>query len=177
MVERPLLLFAVLHLKGYDMKKPSKNIAATVADLIGPVVSELDYDLWDVEYVKEGSEYYLRITIDREEGITIDDCETVHRAIDPLLDEADPVEDSYHLEVSSPGIERELKYDWHFEEFIGARVEVKLYAPVNGIKSAVGELSGYSDEGVKIKVGEDEHTYPHDKVAKVSTVFDFEDIE
>lgn len=159
------------------MKKASKNIASAVAELIGPTVSSLDYDLWDVEYVKEGADYYLRVTIDREEGITIDDCETVHRAIDPILDEADPIEDSYHLEVSSPGIERELKYDWHFEEFIGADVEVKLYAPINGAKSYIGELLGSDEQKVTVKVGQDEVTFPHDKIAKVVTVFDFDSIE
>lgn len=159
------------------MKKSSKNIASTVADLIGPTVSELDYDLWDVEYVKEGAEYYLRITIDREEGITIDDCEKVHRAIDPLLDEADPIEDSYHLEVSSPGIERELKYDWHFDEFIGCTVELKLYAPMNGSKSIIGELVSRTDDGVTVSVSGEQTTLPHDKIAKVQTVFDFDSLD
>ena len=159
------------------MKKTTKNIASVVADLIGPTVSELDYDLWDVEYVKEGAEYYLRVTIDREEGITIDDCEKVHRAIDPILDEADPIEDSYHLEVSSPGIERELKYDWHFEAFMGCNVELKLYAPLNGSKSYVGELVEYTDEAVSVKQGENTVTVPHDKIAKVQTVLDFDSID
>lgn len=159
------------------MKKNSKNIASTVADLIGPTVAELDYDLWDVEYVKEGSEYYLRITIDREEGITIDDCELVHRTIDPMLDEADPIEDSYHLEVSSPGIERELKYDWHFEAFIGAEVEAKLYAPVNGAKSYRGVLVGYSEAEIIINVGDTDVALPSDKVSKVNTVYNFEEIK
>ena len=159
------------------MKKNSKNIASTVADLIGPTVAELDYDLWDVEYVKEGSEYYLRITIDREEGITIDDCELVHRTIDPMLDEADPIEDSYHLEVSSPGIERELKYDWHFEAFIGAEVEAKLYAPVNGAKSYRGVLVGYSETEIIINVGDTDVSLPSDKVSKVNTVYNFEEIK
>ena len=159
------------------MKKNSKNIASTVADLIGPTVAELDYDLWDVEYVKEGSEYYLRITIDREEGITIDDCELVHRTIDPMLDEADPIEDSYHLEVSSPGIERELKYDWHFEAFIGAEVEAKLYAPVNGAKSYRGVLAGYSEAEIIINVGDTDVALPSDKVSKVNTVYNFEEIK
>ena len=159
------------------MKKNSKNIASTVADLIGPTVAELDYDLWDVEYVKEGSEYYLRITIDREEGITIDDCELVHRTIDPMLDEADPIEDSYHLEVSSPGIERELKYDWHFEAFIGAEVEAKLYAPVNGAKSYRGVLVGYSETEIIINVGDTDVALPSDKVSKVNTVYNFEEIK
>ena len=159
------------------MKKSSKNIASTVAELVGPVISELDYDLWDVEYVKEGADYYLRITIDREEGITIDDCETVHRAIDPILDEADPIEDSYHLEVSSPGIERELKYDWHFEEFIGEKIEVKLYAPLNGVKSLCGILVSKSESAVTINLSGTEMTIDDEKIAKVQTVFDFNSIE
>ncbi len=159
------------------MKKSSKNIASTVAELVGPPISEMDYDLWDVEYVKEGADYYLRITIDRAEGITIDDCEKVHRAIDPLLDEADPIEDSYHLEVSSPGIERELKYDWHFEEFIGEKVEVKLYAPLNGVKSLCGNLVAKTENGVTVNVNGEEITIDDEKIAKVQTVFDFNSIE
>ncbi len=159
------------------MKKGSKNIASTVADLIGPTVSELDFDLWDVEYVKEGSEYYLRITIDREEGITIDDCELVHRAIDPLLDEADPIEDSYHLEVSSPGIERELKYDWHYDAFIGAEVEAKLYAPINGAKAYRGTLVAYSENDITINNGLSDIVLPSGKVSKVNTVFNFDEIK
>ncbi len=159
------------------MKKSTKNIASSVAELIGPTVGELGYDLWDVEYVKEGSEYYLRITIDREEGINIDDCEKVHRAIDPILDEADPIEDSYHLEVSSPGIERQLKYDWHFDAFIGCEIEVKLYAPVNGVKSYIGVLTSHNSEGVSIEQAGDILSFPHDKIAKVQTVFNFDSID
>ncbi len=157
------------------MKKNDRNIASTVADIVGPVISGLDYDLWDVEYVKEGADYYLRITIDREEGITIDDCETVHRAIDPLLDEADPIEGAYHLEVSSPGIERELKYDWHYEQFIGATVEAKLFAPLNGRKSVCGSLVSHTPDELVILEGDAEVRLPCDKVAKVRTVFNFDD--
>ncbi len=156
------------------MKKGAKNIASAVSELLSDTVNELGYELWDVEYVKEGSEYYLRITIDSEEGITIDDCEKVHRAIDPILDEADPIEDSYHLEVSSPGIERELKYDWHFDVFVGSEVEVKLYAPINKAKSMRGELVSKTDDGVCIKTFDGEIVLPDDKVAKVQTVFDFD---
>ena len=83
-----------------------KNVAGTVAELIADTVRENGCELWDVEYVKEGADWHLRVTIDREGGVGIDDCERVHRAIDPLLDEADPIEGSYYLEVSSPGIPR-----------------------------------------------------------------------
>ena len=159
------------------MKKGAKNIASAVNELLLGIINELGYVLWDVEYVKEGSEYYLRITIDNEEGITIDDCEKVHRAIDPVLDEADPIEDSYHLEVSSPGIERELKYDWHFEAFAGSTVEVKLYAPLDGSKSMVGELVSKTSDGVCVNVQGENVILPDDKIAKVQTVFDFDNIE
>jgi ribosome maturation factor RimP len=99
--------------------------------LAEPVAESLGYFIWDVEYVKEGARQILRITIDTEadEGITIEDCEKMHRAIDPVLDEADPIESAYYLEVSSPGIERELKYDFHFLACEDWDVEVKLYAP------------------------------------------------
>ncbi len=84
--------------------KKSGGVVATVKKLAEPIANDLGYELWDVEYVKEGADYYLRITIDSEEGITIDDCERMHRAIDPVLDEEDPIEGFYHLEVSSTGI-------------------------------------------------------------------------
>ena len=91
------------------MKKSTKNIASTVRELIAPTAESLGLILWDVEYVKEGTEWYLRVTIDTEEGVTIEDCEKMHRAIDPLLDEADPIEGSYTFEVSSAGADRVLK--------------------------------------------------------------------
>lgn len=95
-------------------KNSTQGTASAVRELIEPTVTELGYDIWDVEYVKEGADMHLRITIDSEDGIDIDDCEKVHRAIDPLIDEADPIEESYLLEVSSPGIERRLRTPEHF---------------------------------------------------------------
>ena len=96
------------------MAKGQKNIAQTVTDLIIGKINDLGYSLWDVEYVKEGASYYLRITIDSENGISIDDCEKVHRGIETILDDADPIEGAYHLEVSSPGIEHVLRTEDHF---------------------------------------------------------------
>ncbi|MBR5632554.1 MAG: ribosome maturation factor RimP, partial [Clostridia bacterium] len=112
-----------------------KNIAGTVWDLVEPTANELGYSIWDVEYVKEGADMYLRITIDSEEGIDIDDCERMTRAIDPLLDEADPIEDFYYLEVSSPGVERELRTDEHVKKSIGQKVLAKLFTAKDGQKS------------------------------------------
>ena len=86
------------------MASSKGNIAARVTDVISPVVSELGYEIWDVEYVKEGADWHLRVTIDSPNGININDCEKVHRAIDPVLDEYDPIEDAYYLDVSSPGL-------------------------------------------------------------------------
>ena len=111
-----------------------KSIKDTVREAIAPTVSELGYRIWDITYSKIGADYHLEITIDNDEGINIDDCERVHRAIDPILDEIDPIETFYYLDVSSPGIERELKCDMHIEACEGWDVEVKLYAPLNGSK-------------------------------------------
>ena len=112
------------------MAKGSKNVVSVVREALEPVITELGYRLWDLEYVKEGAEYFLRFTIDSDDGITIDDCEKVHRTIDPLLDELDPIEGSYNLQVSSPGLERDVKYDWHYAALIGEKLELKLYAPI-----------------------------------------------
>ena len=156
-----------------------KNIAATVEALLAPTVKELGYELWDVVYEKEGPAWYLRITIDKFEGITIEDCELVHRAIDPILDEADPIEGSYNLEVSSPGIERELRRPSHIEEFTGTgeQVEVRFFAPRDGKKSVVGEIESYDAEGdiLTLSVGDEKLTLPRSECARIKTVFDFGD--
>ena len=157
------------------MKNGTKNVAATVSELIAPIAEGLGYFLWDVEFVKEGSRHILRVTIDSEEGINIDDCEKMHRAIDPVLDEADPIETAYYLEVSSPGIERELRTDAHILGCIGESVEVKLYAPVDGVKSISGILAGYEDGKISVNVGTSVKTFDRKEVAKIKTVFDFGD--
>ena len=152
----------------------NKNVASTVREIISPVADELGYYIWDVEFVKEGADKHLRITIDNEEGITIEDCEKFHRAIDAPLDEADPIAEAYILEVSSPGIERELKYPEHIEACEGWDVEVKLYAPKNGSKMYRGVLCGYDDEGnITIEVGEEKLAFKPDEVAKIATYYDF----
>ena len=158
------------------------NIAERVEALLTPHITEMGYRVWDVEYVKEGAEWYLRITIDAEQGISIDDCERLHRAIDAPLDEADPIEQAYHLEVSSPGIERVVKYPWHFTACVGCDIVVKLYAPMQelgGVKQVRGILVGYDEEEdtFTLRVGAEEtsvcHTIPRAKAASVRTAFDF----
>ena len=122
----------------------------TVARLAEPVVKEAGCTLWDVEYVKEAGTYYLRVFIDKEGGVGIDDCEAVSRALDPILDEADPIEGSYTFEVGSAGIERELKKPEHFAAYIGSEVEVRTYKPIDGQKVFVGTLSKYGPDGAEI---------------------------
>ncbi len=157
------------------MKKSNGGIVGAVKAIAAPLAEELGYFLWDVEYVKEGSQMYLRITIDAEDGITIEDCEKMHRAIDPLLDEADPIEDAYHLEISSPGIERDLKNDMQINACEGWDVEVRLYTPVEGSKSHLGVLVGLDDENnVVIEAADGIRKFPRASVASLKTHYDFD---
>lgn len=152
----------------------AKNTAQTVWDLALPVANELGLMLWDVEFVKEGARRVLRITIDSEEGVTIEDCERMHRAIDPVLDEADPIETAYDLEVSSPGIERELRTNEHIECFVGELVDLRFFAPVNGQKTHRAVLMGLSEGGeVLAEIGGETVAFARDKIAKITTVFEF----
>ena len=148
-----------------------KSVKETVREAIAPTVEELGYVIWDITYTKIGADYHLEITIDNEEGIGIEDCERVHRAIDPILDEADPIEGFYYLEVSSPGIERELKYDWHIDACIGMAVEAKLFAPKDGRKTVVGELSAHDGEKVTIKEGDTETVLLRSEISKLATIY------
>ena len=156
------------------MAKNGKGIVETVWELADPIAEELGCWIWDVEYVKEGARRVLRITIDSEEGITINDCENLHRAIDPVLDEADPIEEAYYLEVSSPGVERELRTPAHIEACEGWNVEVRLYAPLNGAKKFRGVLLPCAENGdICIASGEQTLTFARDAVAKIQTYFEF----
>lgn len=153
----------------------NKNVAATVRELISPVADDMGYYVWDVEFVKEGADKYLRITIDNEDGITIEDCEKFHRAIDPILDEADPISEAYILEVSSPGIERELKCDEHIYACTDWDVEVRLYAPRDGVKQFRGVLLGLNDsDEIVISQNGKELAFRKSDVAKLSTYYDFD---
>ena len=158
------------------MANKKGGIAAAVRALAQPLCDQLGYELWDVEYVREGADYYLRITLDSERGITLDDCETFSRAIDPLLDEADPIPDAYHLEVSSPGIERELKTAAHIAACTGWDVEAKLFSPIDGVRIIRGELLGL-DEDKNVHVGdagsEKEWIIPVSAISRLCTVYDF----
>ncbi len=148
-----------------------KNIAATVAELVRETVEREGCTLWDTEFVKEGADWHLRITIEREGGVGIDDCERVHRAIDPLLDEADPIESFYYLEVSSPGLERELKTDAHLAASVGETVEVRLFAPRDGAKVFTGVLGEPVSGEIAISCEGGEMRFARSEIAKISTVY------
>ena len=128
------------------------KVTDTVAALAIPVVEAAGCSLWDVEYVKEAGQWFLRLYIDKEGGISIDDCEAVSRPMSDLLDEADPIEGSYVFEVSSAGADRVLKTDAHFEQFMGAEVEVKLYRPRDGRKEFVGLLRTHNEGDVTVEI-------------------------
>ena len=135
------------------------KIIDTVTGFALPVIEELGMELWDVEYVREGVQMYLRIYIDKPEGVGIADCEAVSRAVDPILDERDPIEESYIFEVSSAGLTRQLKKPAHFERLIGETIELKLYAPSDGSKIFSGELLSYSKGAVTIRYGDGERIF------------------
>ena len=150
-----------------------KRIADVVTELLTPVINDLGYEVWDVEYVREAAEWFLRITIDSPEGIDIDDCEKVHRAIDPVLDDADPIDDSYRLEVSSPGLERDIRTDAHFTACIGEKIEVRLFANLDGKKVHTGILRDYRDKQIVLECEDGERTIERKAASKIKTVFDF----
>lgn len=122
-----------------------KNTAAIAEELAAPILEEMGLQLWDVVYEKEGSGWYLRYYVDKEGGIDINSCEAFSRAISDVLDEADPIDGSYTLEVSSPGIERQLTRDWHFETLMGQQLLVRLIRPVEGVRDFIGTLTDYCD--------------------------------
>ncbi len=141
------------------------KITETVWQLAEPIVAAQGCTVWDVEYVREGSERFVRLYVGKAGGVDIRDCEAISRAMDPVLDEADPIPESYNFEVCSAGIERVLKRPGDFEKFLGSKVLVKLYAPEDGAKEFVGELLGFDDGAVTIRVGGAERRFEKQQVA------------
>lgn len=141
--------------------------------ILEPILKANHYELYDVEYVKEGSNWYLRTYIDKEDGITVDDCEIVSRQLSDLLDKNDFIPDSYILEVSSPGLGRQLKRDKHFEKSIGEEVEVKLFKPIDKKKDYIGILTAFSQDAITIEIEENTMEIPRTNLANVRLTFDF----
>ena len=149
------------------------KVTDLVASLAKPVVEQFGCELWDVEYVREGSEYFLRLYLDKEGGVDINDCEAVSRAFDPILDEKDPIQGSYHFEVCSAGLERVLKRPSDFQRFLGSPITVKLYRPRNGLKEIPCVLRGYKDGRLTVEAGKETITFEKSEVAQVRLRVEF----
>lgn len=132
------------------------SIEERVEKLVEPKIVELGYELYDVQYAKEGKDYFLRIFIDKESGIDLDDCEKVSDGINDLLDEADYIKEQYFLEVSSPGIERLLRKDKHLTNSIGKEITINLFKPLEGKKEYDGILNEFDDEFIELVSSENE---------------------
>lgn len=143
------------------------KVTDVVAQLARPIAEEQGCTLWDVEYVREAGVWYLRLYIDKEGGVSINDCEAVSRPVSDALDELDPIEGSYTFEVSSAGADRALKRPEHFAACLGSEVEVRLYRPQNGKKDWVGVLEGYTEEGLTIAAPTARMTFEKKDVAQV----------
>ena len=149
------------------------KITEQVWQFAQPIVEEHGCSLWDVEYVREGSERFLRLYIDKDGGVDITDCEAISRAVDPILDEKDPIPESYHFEVCSAGLERALKRPGDFERFMGSPITVKLYRPHNGLKEIPGVLRGYEDGRITVEAGKETVTFEKSEVALVRLRVEF----
>lgn len=150
-----------------------KDVASVVSALAEPICREQGLELYDVEYVKEGGIWYLRIFIDAEDGVDIEQCENISRALDPVLDAADPIKEQYYLEVSSVGLDRHLKKEKDFRYFMGCKIEVKLYRPVDGRKEFVGTLTDFAEGSFTIETEKESITFTQKEAALVRPYVEF----
>ena len=162
------LSFLSMHERSFFVK-----VTDLVTQFAKPIVEEAGCRLWDVEYVREGAERFLRIYIDKDGGVDVSDCEKIHRIIDPILDEKDPIAESYHFEVCSAGLERSLKRPEDFAQFMGSPVLVKLYRPRNGLKEIPAILRGYEDGKLTVEAGKESITFEKSEVALVRLRVEF----
>ncbi len=149
------------------------KVTDIVSQFAKPIVEAHGCSLWDVEYVREGSERFLRLYIEKEGGVDITDCEAISRAVDPVLDEVGPIAESYHFEVCSAGLERTLKRPSDFERFMGSPITVKLYRPRNGLKEIPGILRGFDDGRVTVEAGKETIEFQKSEVALVRLRVEF----
>lgn len=150
------------------------SIEERVENLLEKTINDLGYTLYDVEYAKEAKNYFLRIFIDKADGIDLNDCEKVNNAITELLDEADYIKDMYFLEVSSPGIERVLRKDKHLKQYIGAEIEVSLFKPIKGNKQMQGILESFDSENIALKYNNETIEIPRKGISLIKTVYNWE---
>lgn len=150
-----------------------EDYEARTEQLVMPILEQNNFTLYDVEYEKEAGTMYLRVYIDKEEGITLDDCELVSRAMNELLDKYDYIDDVYIFEVSSPGLGRQLKKDRHFEGSLGEEVDVKLYKPIDKVKQFTGILSAYDKDTITIELEDGDMVFNRKDIASVRLTIDF----
>ena len=150
------------------------NTVSVVWDIAKPLADSLGLILWDVKFLKEGSKWYLRIIIDKDGGVSIDDCVDMHHAIDKPLDDADPIQQSYNLQVQSPGVERELTRDFHFEAYLGEKVMVRLIKAFDGKRDYNGILTDYDNDSITIALNEETELNIKKKEASFIKADDFE---
>ena len=152
----------------------ANHIESLVEEIVVKLLQDTNIELIDVEYVKEGGEFFLRIYIDKDGGVSLNECELVTRALNPILDEKDPIKDNYYLEVSSPGLDRPLKKEKDFVKYQGRDVEIKLYKPINGSKMHEGELVGLTeDKNIKVIIDNDEVEFNKKDVALIRLAIKF----
>ena len=149
------------------------KVTDIVTKIAQPVVEAHGCQLWDVEYVREGDQRFLRLYLDKEGGVDITDCEKISRAVDPILDAEDPIAESYHFEVCSAGLERALKRPGDFERFMGSPIMIKLYRPRNGLKELPGILRGYEEGRVTAECGKETITFEKSEIALVRLRVEF----
>ena len=154
----------------------AKNILASVIEMVTPLCEENGCYLYDAEFQKEGKNQILRIFVDKDGGINIDECETVSRLISKKLDDEDIIATAYQLEVSSPGAERKLTKDWHYEKVMGKQIEISLYAPMDGKKSLTGILEAFDSNSITILENGSSINLPKDKIASAKLYFDINEV-
>lgn len=155
--------------------KKRGNTASAVLKIADPIAKDLGLILWDIQFLKEGASWFLRIFIDKDEGVSIDDCEAMSRALDKPLDEADIIEQSYYLEVSSPGINRKLTRSEHFLSSLGKKIKIRTIRPIENKREFFGELKQYEDGKLIVELNDDESkaTFNLDETAWVRLDDDF----
>lgn len=149
-----------------------EHIEQLVEKLVNEIIASTEMELVDVEYVKE-RDWYLRVFLDKEGGMEVDDCQWVSEQLEDRLDKLDPIKDSYYLEVSSPGLDRQLKKERDFIRHVGDKVEVHTFAPINGTKLFVGTLNGLIDGAVSINMEGKEMSIPRDKASQIRLYLEF----
>lgn len=149
------------------------KIEKSTLEIVEPIASDIGYFVYDVEYIREGPHWFLRIYIDHDEGVSLDDCEKISRIVSEKLDSTNIIPNNYFLEVSSPGIERVLRQGWHYDKAIGSNIHAKLFKAVEGAKKIEGELVSHKDEEIIIRTPQNDITILISNISKANVVYDF----